>query len=318
MDPSFVGIARLARSAPVLSEKRFAEYRQLAAYQLLNRCNSPRMPFRWTINPYRGCEFGCRYCYARYTHEFMELRDPEEFETKIFAKQWNPDTFRSALRKLHPREPIAIGTATDPYQPAERRFRVTRSILEVFATLRGRDLSITTKSDLVTRDLDLLSRIAGSNRLSVNMTVTTLDAGLARKLEPLAPRPDLRLAALRQLREAGIPAGVLCCPLMPLINDAEEDLDRLGRAVADAGGEWLFGNVLFLKQTPREVFLDFLDREFPHLAVRYRAWYRRSAYLEGEFEESISARIRHIRERHGLAKPRVEYQPPEDQLALAF
>ena len=150
------------------------------------------MPFPYTINPYRGCEFGCRYCYARYTHEFMGMEDGRLFEERIYAKAGAGELLRQELRRL-PEGHIAIGTSTDPYQPAERRFEVTRRILEVFVGERGRSLSITTKSNLIERDVELLAQIARANVLHINMTITTLDADLARKLEPRAPRPDLRV-----------------------------------------------------------------------------------------------------------------------------
>jgi len=176
----------------------------LPTKSLLNRCVSNRaMPFTWTINPYRGCEFGCRYCYARYTHEFMELRDPLAFEQKIYVKQNVAGQLRRDLRKVKKTEMIAIGTATDPYQPAERRYEMTRAILEEFANHAGYDLGIVTKSDLVVRDAELLRRIGERNKIYVNLTVTNLDCRLARLLEPRAPRPDLRFEAVRRLREAG-------------------------------------------------------------------------------------------------------------------
>lgn len=164
---------------------------------LLNRCVSRRlMPFTWTINPYRGCEFACKYCYARYTHEFMEMRDGIEFEQKIYAKQHAADLLRQEVRKVKPGEQIAIGTATDPYQPIERKLEITRAILEEFARHSGLELGIVTKSALVARDIDLLKQIAQRNQIFVNFTITTTDAELARILEPRAPRPDLRLEAL--------------------------------------------------------------------------------------------------------------------------
>src|SRR5213593_1712284 len=148
-----VGIARLAAQSDLLEAKRAVEYFEIPARSILNR-TKPNMPFRWTINPYRGCEFGCKYCYARYTHEFMEM-EATDFEDKIYAKAAAAHLLRQELAKIDRKDGIAIGTATDPYQPAERRFGRTRSILEVFARERGRRVSITTKSDLVTRDLDL-------------------------------------------------------------------------------------------------------------------------------------------------------------------
>src|SRR5262249_52158676 len=197
-----VGIAKLAAESQPLESKRQVEYFELPARSLLNR-TKPGMPFAWAINPYRGCEFGCRYCYARYTHEFMEL-DPAEFEDKIYAKAHTAALLRRDLRKIAPTQSIAIGTATDPYQPAERRFGRTRAILEVFAEGKGWNLSITTKSDLIVRDLPLLTELKRLSLLHVNMTITTLDAGLAPLLQPHAPRPHLRLAAAPRLAPAAL------------------------------------------------------------------------------------------------------------------
>lgn len=317
MAAALKGIARLAQRAPVLEQKRVVSYSQLPAYELLNRCASERMPFDWTINPYRGCEIGCKYCYARYTHEFMEMRDPLEFETRIFAKQWNPAVFRERLRKADPRDSIALGTAADPYQPAERRYGLTRSILEVFATMPGRRLAITTKSDLVLRDVELLAAIRRHSELSVNMTITTLDADLARKLEPRTARPELRIEALRALASAGVRCGVLCCPIMPLINDKETQLDELAGAARAAGAEWFAGNILFLTTLPRQVFFEFLAAEFPHLVGKYRQAFAGSAYLRGDYVKRIKERVRTIRARHGFqSRPGTWQEKPERPLPL--
>src|SRR5690242_20700025 len=155
---ALTGIARLASESELLEAKRSVQYFEIPARSILNR-TKPNMPFQWTINPYRGCEFGCVYCYARYTHEFMEM-DAREFEDKIYAKSAAAHLLKQELGRVAANHHIAIGTATDPYQPAERRYGRTRSILEVFARERGRFLGITTKSDLVLRDLDLLKQIA--------------------------------------------------------------------------------------------------------------------------------------------------------------
>src|SRR5215813_12327130 len=202
--PRLVGIARMASEGESIREGHNVEYFTLEARSLLNRCLSKRqMPFTWTINPYRGCEFACKYCYARYTHEFMEIHDNLEFERKIYAKQHAADLLRQELRRVMPGEEIALGTATDPYQPIEKQLEITRAILQEFARHAGLELGIVTKSAMVVRDIDLLKEISRQNRLSVNLTVTTTDAELARILEPRAPRPDLRLGALRKLRDAG-------------------------------------------------------------------------------------------------------------------
>ena len=184
-----VGIARLASQSELLESKRTVEYLEIPSRSILNR-TKPNMPFRWTINPYRGCEIGCKYCYARYAHEFMEL-DPLSFEQRIYAKAAPAHLLKQELARVANKdEGIAMGTATDPYQPAERLFLRTRAILEVFARERGWHLGIITKSDLITRDLDLLREIARRNVLSVHVTVTTLDEKLARLLEPRAPVPS--------------------------------------------------------------------------------------------------------------------------------
>ncbi len=304
-----VGIAKLAAAGPLLEEKRRVDYHQLPSRSFIGKCSSPNMPFRYTINPYRGCEFGCKYCYARYTHEFMELRDPADFEVHIYAKRWHPQEFRAELARIPRSENIAIGTATDPYQPAERRYSITRSMLEVIATDRGRRIWITTKSDLVARDTDVLQRIAARSRVHVNMTVTTTDERLARLLEPYAPRPSLRLDTIRKLTAAGIPCGVLCCPLMPLINDSEESIAQVAEAASQAGATSFHGNVVFLKPCAKRVFLPFLESEFPHLVRRYRERFERNAYLRGEYPAMIGRRIDAIRRRYGLNRRTTQYEP---------
>ncbi len=316
-----VGIARLAASSPCADARRGTEYFLLPVRSILNRCDSERVPFRWTVNPYRGCEFGCRYCYARYTHEYMEL-DGGEFERKIYAKQ---NAGALVERDLDTEkiwgEHIAIGTATDPYQPAEREFGATRAILEKMADREGLSLSITTKSNQVVRDLHVLQRIAARSSLTINITVTTLRTRLARLLEPRAPRPDLRLEAVRQLREAGLAAGVFASPVLPGLTDREEDLDALAHAAHDAGAQWLSANVLFLMPSSQKQFLPFLEAKFPKLARRYRQWYAQSGYAPETYRREIAARVHELRKKYGLggrpdAKANLAWHSP--QLALAL
>ena len=306
-----VGIAKLAAQGPLLGAKQRVEYVELPTRKYITRCTSDRVPFAFTINPYRGCEFGCKYCYARYTHEFMELRDPVDFEVRIFSKLWDPRAFCAELARVPRHEHIAVGTATDPYQPAERRFGITRKMLEILAQDSARRIWITTKSDLVARDTDLLTDIARRNLVSVNMTITTLDEKLARQVEPYAPRPALRLAAIRRLTRAGMRCGVLCCPIMPLINDGAASIDAVARAAAEAGASSFSGNVLFLKPCASKVFLPFLELEFPHLVRRYRERFGNTAFLRGEYPELIHRRIVAARERHGLGGHPIEYDPQE-------
>ena len=304
---ALVGIARMAARSELLEAKRAVQYLEIPTRSILNR-TKPNMPFQWTINPYRGCEFGCKYCYARYTHEFMEL-DAADFEDRIYAKSAPAHLLRQELGRIPARDHIAIGTATDPYQPAERRYGRTRSILEVFRGERGRYLGITTKSDLVLRDLDLLREISRGNVLGVNLTITTLDERLARLLEPRAPRPALRLAAVSKLSEARIAVSVFPNPIQPGLTDSPRALERLAKAARDAGAVSFGGGPLFLMPAAQKVFFPFLEREFPALAPRYRKMFATSAYLSREYKETLAARVRAIRDRYGLASGPIEYKP---------
>jgi DNA repair photolyase len=306
---ALVGIARLASEGESLREGHHVEYFTLPSRSLLNRCISGRnLPFTWTINPYRGCEFGCRYCYARYTHEFMEMRDGMEFEQKIYVKQQAAELLRRDLRKVKPGESIALGTATDPYQPAERRYEVTRAILEEFARHRGFELGIVTKSNLIVRDLDLLRDVSRQNTLSIHVTVTTLDVDLARILEPRAPRPDLRIDAVRQIREAGITVGVSCSPVLPGITDSPANLESVVRAAAEAGAAHIFAGPLFLKLCAAAVFLPFIQQHFPQLVGNYRERYQDRAFLPASHGKRIAQLISRFRQKYGIrrADPRRE------------
>jgi len=298
--PQLVGIARLAADGEHIRDGHNIEYLTIHTRSILNRCNVPRMPFSWTINPYRGCEFACKYCYARYTHEFMELRDPLAFEQKIFVKQNVSGQLRRDLKNVDKREMIAIGTATDPYQPAERRYEMTRSILEEFAGHAGYDIGIVTKSNLVVRDADVLRRIGERNRIYVNLTVTTLDFRLAHLLEPRAPRPDLRLQAVRDLNEAGVPAGVICAPVLPGITDGVRDLDALAKAAKEHGAQYIYANPLFLKPCSAAVFMPFLEKEFPHLVKPYRERYGEKAFVSAAYSKRISTLMSKLREKYGF------------------
>ncbi len=318
--PRLTGIARLAANAALMDARSDIEYRDLPCRTLVTRCDSPRVPFEFQINPYRGCLLGCAYCYARYTHEFMELDEWMDFERKIFVKQGAREALLRDLRRLDLRgKQIAIGTATDPYQPAERTFRLTRSLLEVFATRHDLSLSITTKSDLVTRDLDLLARINERNDLCVNLTITSPHHTLSRRIEPRAPRPDKRLAAVRVLSDAGVRTGIFLMPVMPRINDAPEDLELLARLAQEAGAGHLISQVLFLRQSAKNRFFPFLAEEFPELLPAYRRLYAgpRTEALAA-YTHAKMAEIARLKQRYGLTGERQhsqrQYGP--DQLVL--
>jgi len=318
--PRLVGIARLAAHGESVRQGHEVEYFTLPVKSLLNRCTGRRMPFTWTINPYRVCEFACKYCYARYTHEFMEMRDGIEFEQKIYAKQHAADLLRQELRKVKPGEDIALGTATDPYQPIEKKLEITRTILEEIARHSGLEVGIVTKSAMLARDIDVLREIGEHNRISVSFTVTTVDTELARILEPRAPRPDLRLECLRKLREAGIRAGVICAPVLPRITDAPKQLEAVVRAAAAAKASHIYANPLFLKPCSAAVFLPFLKEHFPQLAPEYEKRFKDKAFLPSAYRKRISELFGKLRTKYGIVREsRWEEEPvqrKEEQLRL--
>src|SRR6266478_3804032 len=227
-----VGIARLAASSPPAETRRRSaekpEYFVLPVKSILNRCDSNRVPFEWTINPYRGCEFACKYCYARYTHEYMEL-DGGEFEKKIYVK-----------------------------------------------------------------------KIAVRSSLQIDITVTTLRSRLARLLEPRAPQPRLRLAAVKELREAGLQVGVSASPLLPGITDGEGELEAVAAAAKEAGAQWFFSGVLFLMPSSAKQFLPFVREKFPLLARQYEQWYSKNGYAPEDYRRKASERVGRIRRRYGF------------------
>lgn len=306
--PRLIGIARLAEKAEVADTGHLTEYHTLDVRSILNTVVSRRgLPFSRSINPYRGCEFGCRYCYARYTHEFMELRDPEAFERRIFIKQKAAWLLKQELRKLHPGEEIGLGTATDPYQPIERRARVTQSLLEVMAECRGLKLGIVTKSTLILRDIDLLKRVAEHNQITVCITITTPDSRLARILEPRAPRPDLRFQTVARLRQAGIRTGILCCPVMPDINDTAAAMEAMAKRAKKADASFLAANPLFLKPCSKPTFLAFVRQHYPALETSYERRYAKDAFLSKGYHKRLSDLLSALVKKYGLGNRR--YNP---------
>ncbi len=301
--PAAAGIARMAADAPEVDQGHLVEFRSLPVRSLLSRVVSKRsLRFTWAVNPYRGCEFACRYCYARYTHEFMELRDPADFEHKIFAKDNAAWLLRQELRQVRPGEEIAIGTATDPYQPIERRLRVTQSILAVLAEQRGLTIGIVTKSALIARDLRYLCEIARTNELTIHMTITTPDAALARLIEPRAPRPDIRFATVRRLREAGLRVGVMCSPLLPGLTDTGPALNRMAELSRQARACFLYANPLFLKPCSKETYLGFIREHFPALEPLYSTRYENAAFVPRAYAQRCRELLRAACKKYGLGQ----------------
>ena len=307
-------LARTAAEAPLDSSGCLTEYRPLTSRSILNKTTSNRgLPFTHAVNPYRGCEFGCRYCYARYTHEFLELA-PEDFERKIYFKQNAAWLLAQELKRLKPGTEISIGTATDPYQPLERKLRITRSLLEVFAGHSGFRLGIVTKSTLVERDADLLKQVAAKNSLTIHLTVTTMNAKLARLLEPRAPRPDLRIRTVAHLRQEGLRTGVMCSPLMPGITDSRKSLSAVAKAAASAEASFFTAGALFLKPCSLPTFLKFVSEHFPEQLAAYERRYASSAFVSSEYRRRVSELVESVRAEYKLGK-RYTYEDTSREVA---
>lgn len=289
--------------------KRKVRYEPLAAKTILNRVNVPAMPFEWSINPYRGCQHGCSFCYARGTHSFLGAETDDTFQNRIFLKISAPEVLRRQLDSLirakrgrglsiWPRiGRVAIGTATDPYQPIEAQARLTRGCLEVLADYRV-PVSITTRSPLILRDLDLLRKLSLT---SINISIGTLDPLVWKQFEPTTPSPAKRFETVRTLAEEGLPAGVFLAPILPLVSDGEEALHELIRTAASSRASFVMASFLRLSTSDVKVwFFQTLARYYPHLVSRYTELYGGSAYAAEAYREPLKRTIRELLDRYGL------------------
>jgi DNA repair photolyase len=314
-----IGLARLAAEATHADDGHLIDFRAIQSRSILNKSVSRRqLSLAYSINPFRGCEFGCKYCYARYTHEFLQPASittpptgahdvPQQpwalaFEHEIYLKENAAWLLEQELRHIDPSKEIAIGTATDPYQPIERRVGITRSLLEVFARRQGLRIGLITKSSLITRDIDLFQQIAANNTLVLHITITTTDAELARKLEPRAPRPDLRFVAIRKLREAGLTAGVLCSPLLPGINDSVPQLEAVASHAASAHASFFGAHPLFLKSCSRPTWLSFVREHFAHLTPVYTRLFATADFVDAPYRNRMATITRQLCRRYSLGE----------------
>jgi len=276
--------------APEALDTRFYE---VHAKSVLNRVPAKsRMPFRWTVNPYRGCSHGCAYCFARPTHEFLGFGAGRDFEREIVVKVNAPEVLRVELaRRSWKHERVALGTNTDPYQWVEGRYRLMEGIWEVLRDAAN-PCSVLTKSPLLLRDLALMLEIAGRTSFSACLSIPTLDEKAWRATEPHTPSPRARLEAVAELNRAGIPTGVLIAPLMPGINDAPEQVEPLLAQAAEAGATSIGGATLHLRGEVRTVFMDWLRSQRPDLVPRYEELYRGRAYAPREERARLSRMVR--------------------------
>jgi len=290
------------------------EYREMQCKSVLNRVRG--MPFPWSINPYRGCVHSCHYCYARGTHTYLDLNTDDDFTGIIFAKVNAPQVLRAELsRPAWRREKVSVGSATDPYQPAEGRFRLTRAILEALhdhATPAG----IVTKGTLILRDRDLLAAMAERAGCTVCVSIPTVDPAVWRATEPGTPPPAQRLRVLEQLVAAGIHAGVLAAPILPGISSAPEQLEATVRAAAAHGARFLWANLLHLNPSIRAHYLGFLEAEYPSLVALHTRLYP-GPYAARPAAGHLEAQVAALKERHGLVDHRNPIERPA-QMKMTF
>jgi DNA repair photolyase len=278
-----------------------SRYTGLPVRDVLSRPAGVRAPFAWTLNPYRGCEHGCVHCPARYTHGFLGLDRWREFETRIFVKH---DAAAALARRLRRSalagEPVALGTAADPYQPAEAGFGVTRSLLRALAAAEGMTLTLFTRSPLVVRDLHLLAELDQRHAITVVVGVVAADPALARRLEPGAADPAARLGAVARLAAEGIATEVACSPLLPGINADDRSLRALLAAAREAGAADVRAEALRLPPATRARFVPWLAAEFPRLVPLYRRLYGRRSDLRRAEANRLLAPFRRLRLQYGF------------------
>ena len=294
--------------APEALDTRFYEVHAKSA---LNRVpERSRVPFPWTINPYRGCSHACKFCFARPTHEYLDFNAGRDFDKEIVVKVNVPEVLRVELaRPSWKREHVALGTNTDPYQWVEGRYKLMRGIWEAMRDFAN-PCSILTKSPLLLRDTDLLLQIAERTTVSASLSVPTLDEKAWRATEPHTPHPRARLEAVAELNRVGIPTGILIAPLMPGINDGPGQVERIVELAEEAGATSIGGQALFLRGSTRDVFFDWLRAKRPDLVERYEQLYRRSAYLPESANRELVARLPGRKRRGRPVEPRFERPPP--------
>jgi DNA repair photolyase len=288
-----------------------ARYQEITCRSALNSVRG--MPFNWTLNTYRGCTHGCHYCFARRYHVQFEMNADDEFASVILVKRNIVDVLRRELdRPSWVRELVAVGTATDPYQPIEGHYRLTRGCLSVLAAGRT-PIGLVTKGPMIVRDRDVLLEVARAAAATVYMSVPTVDDDAWRILEPGTAHPLQRLRAVRELVDAGVNAGVLMAPIVPGFSSSRAKVERTVKAIADHGARFVGCNVMYLQDGTRSHFMDFLAREFPSMRPRYERLYAHK-YPPTSYRREVQGMVRALQERFGLtrredAKARLDADP---------
>lgn len=285
------------------------EWVEITVKSVLNRVKG--MSFKWSINPYRGCSHGCKFCYARLTHWYLDQDGVNNWSSRIFAKVNAPEVLRQELaRPSWQREEVHIGTATDPYQPAEGAYRLTRQILEALRDFRT-PANIVTRSTMVVRDRDVLQQLTDGPGAVVCFSIATMDPAVAREIEPDVPPPQRRLDALHDLAQAGIPTGVLLAPVLPGITDRPDQLAAVVEAAKEYGASSLWSNALHLGDVTRQAFFEYLEHRRPELVPEYTQLYR-GKYAPSDYRRRIQEVVATLKARSGFAATRasIRSDPP--------
>ena len=290
------------------------QFIEIQAKSVLNRVEG--MPFHWSINPYRGCSHGCPFCYARRTHWFLDEDGIDQWATKIFVKVNAAEVLRRELvRPSWKREEVALGTATDPYQAIEGKYKVTRQILEALSEHRT-PVSIVTRSPMIIRDIDVLKKLARRAGVTVCLSISTTDPDIAREIEPSVAPPAQRFRALKTLSSAGIRTGVLLAPILPGITDDPKRLEAVVEAARDHRAHFVWHNVLHLGDVTRDSFMRYLRENRPDLLGLYGQMYR-GKYAPQPYRTIISRLVTALKDRHQIVEPRYIEPPQEpEQISL--
>ncbi|HYM14610.1 MAG TPA: radical SAM protein [Dehalococcoidia bacterium] len=291
-------------------------FEEIACKSAISRVSASNLPFRWSLNPYRGRQHACTYCFARGSHEYLGYDAGRDFESRIIVNVNAPEMLRQDLgRPGWTRELIGIGTACDPYQPAELKYSLAHRVLKVLRDFAN-PVSIVTKSPHIVRDADVIQSLAEVASVTVSFSIATLDEDVWKRTEPATAKPIRRLEAMRLLAERGIRCGVMLAPVLPGLTDAPEGLERVVEAAREHGASFIADNVLYLKPGTKEWFMPFLREAYPHLAERYARYYR-GPYAPRTYTTEIHRVIEGLRARYGLLAPRVA-PPTAGQLQLAM
>ncbi|MBK5112475.1 MAG: radical SAM protein [Candidatus Heimdallarchaeota archaeon] len=280
---------------------------------ILHRIDSPRLPFSWGANPYRGCLHSCIYCFARYTHSYLELDPEHEFETTIIVKKNAAKILRKELANPKwKKELVNLGSVCDPYQPIERKYEITREMLKEFQRYKT-PLTVATKSTLVTRDKDILAEMSRDAYVDVVISISSINDQIRKMVEPRTSSTQKRLDAISELRESGVTVGVLLMPIIPFLNDTESEIEALFKVVSDTGANYVIPGILYLMGSTKKRFFEFIEKHYPELDEKYKLFYKRRSPPK-DYREKINQLFKQYRVKYNLDKYNPRFWKSENEV----